>query len=172
MHRGAAESAVDLLSRALREPPPPDQRLAVLLELGRAEALTRGPAAAEHLAAAYGMLEEPVARATTAQALARVLLFTGHPADGAAIAHAAAAELPSDLQDLRLALEAFEHLAVLFGADAPEGSPSLAEHRAPPTGTGVGGKMLAAIAAQDWMYAGGPASRASSWRSLRSPTAT
>ena len=41
-----------------------------------------------------------LARATTAQALARVLLFTGHPADGAAIARAAAAELPSDLQDL------------------------------------------------------------------------
>ena len=128
----------------------------MLLELGRAEALTRGPAAAEHLAAAYGMLEEPVARATTAQALARVLLFTGRPADGAAIARAAAAELPSDLQDLRLALEAFEHLAVLFGADAPEGMRSLAEHRTPPTGTGVGSKMLAAIAAQDWMYAGGP----------------
>ena len=156
MQRGAAESAVNLLSRALREPPPPDQRVAVLLELGRAEALTRGPAAAEHLAAAYGMLDEPVARATTAQALARVLLFTGRPAEGAAIARAAAAELPSDLQDLRLALEAFEHLAVLFGADAPEGMRSLAEHRTPPTGTGVGSKMLAAIAAQDWMYAGGP----------------
>ena len=156
MHRGAAESAVDLLSRALREPPRPAQRLAVLLELGRAEALTRGPAAAEHLAEAYGMLDEPVARATTAQALARVLLFTGHPSDGAAIAHAAAAELPSDLEDLRLGLEAFEHLAVLFGADAPKSARTLAEHRAPPTGAGVGGKMLAAIAAQDWMYAGGP----------------
>jgi tetratricopeptide (TPR) repeat protein len=156
MHKGVAESAVSLLGRALSEPPSPAQRAEVLLELGRAEALTSGPAAAEHLTEAYGMLDEPVARATTAQVLARVLLFTGYPADGAAIARAAAADVPSDLPDLRLALEAFEYLAVLFGADATDTMRSLAERRALPVGAGVGGKMLAAIAAQDWMYNGGP----------------
>ncbi len=154
--RGAADSAVQLLGRALAEPPLAGQRAAVLLELGRAETLTSGPAAAEHLAEAYDLLDDPVTRATTAQALARALLFTGHPSDGAAIARTAAAEVPDEHHDLRLALEAFEHLAVLFGAEAPDTSRRLADHRALPLRPGVGAKMLAAIAAQDWMYAGGP----------------
>ena len=37
--RGAPEVAVSYLRRALAEPPPPDDRFAVLVELGRAEAL-------------------------------------------------------------------------------------------------------------------------------------
>jgi DNA-binding CsgD family transcriptional regulator len=156
LQKGAAESAVGFLGRALAEPPPPEERAAVLLELGRAESLTSGPAAAEHLAEAYEMLDEPRVRATTAEALARALLFTGHPAEAASLARAAAAELPRELDDLRLALEAFEFLAVLFGAGDPDAMRRLAEHRVAPTTSGVGGKMLAAIAAQDWMYAGGP----------------
>jgi DNA-binding CsgD family transcriptional regulator len=156
LQKGAAESAVGFLGRALAEPPPPEERAAVLLELGRAESLTSGPAAAEHLAGAYEMLDEPRARATAAEALARALLFTGHPAEGASLARAAAAELPRELDDLRLALEAFEFLAVLFGAGDPDATRRLAEHRVAPTTSGVGGKMLAAIAAQDWVYAGGP----------------
>jgi DNA-binding CsgD family transcriptional regulator len=156
LQKGAAESAVGFLGRALAEPPPPEERAAVLLELGRAESLTSGPAAAEHLAEAYEMLDEPRARATTAEALARALLFTGRPAEGASLARAAAAELPRELDDLRLALEAFEFLAVLFGAGDPDATRRLAEHRVAPTTSGVGSKMLAAIAAQDWMYAGGP----------------
>ena len=47
--QGAADSAAAYLGRALAEPPPPDQRSELLLELGRAEALTSGPAAGEHL---------------------------------------------------------------------------------------------------------------------------
>ena len=43
LHKGAAESACAYLARALREPPPPARRATLLLELGRAEALTSGP---------------------------------------------------------------------------------------------------------------------------------
>ncbi len=42
-----------------RRATPSEERAAVLLELGRAESLTSGPAAAEHLAEAYEMLDEP-----------------------------------------------------------------------------------------------------------------
>jgi DNA-binding CsgD family transcriptional regulator len=156
LQRGAAENAVGYLGRALVEPPAHEERAAVLLELGRAETLTSGPAAAEHLAEAYGMLDDPLTRATAAQALARALLFTGHPDEGALIARTAAAELPRGLDDVRLALEAFECLAVLFGAGDSEALGRLAEHRGAPAPPGVGAKMLAAIAAQDWMYACGP----------------
>ena len=56
---GAPESAASLLVRALGEPPSADQRVEVLSELGRAEALGPDPASAvEHLRAALGIAEE------------------------------------------------------------------------------------------------------------------
>jgi hypothetical protein len=84
LRQGAADSAAAYLGRALAEPPPADQRPQVLLELGRAEVLTSGPAAGEHLREAYALLREPLARATAAQLLGRALLFTGLPDEGAA----------------------------------------------------------------------------------------
>ena len=56
---GAPESAAALLGRALAEPPSAGQRVRVLSELGRAEALGPDPAGAvEHLRAALGMADE------------------------------------------------------------------------------------------------------------------
>jgi len=156
LQKGAPDNAVGFLARALSEPPPPEQRAALLLELGRAETLTNGPAAAEHLAEAYGILEHPLARAATAQALARALLFTGSPCEGASVARTAAAEVPAEHEDARLALEAFEFLAVQFGAGDPDALARLAAYRTAPATSGVGAKMLAAVAAQHWIYAGGP----------------
>ena len=70
MRRGAADSAVAYLRRALDEPPPAGAaRPACCSALGAAEVLTNGPAAAEHLRAAHDALADPVAR--------------GHVADGA-----------------------------------------------------------------------------------------
>ena len=155
--KGAADSAVAYLARALAEPPPAERRPDVLLELGFAEALTSGPAAAEHLREANEALSDPRARALAAQVLGRTLLFTGFPEEGAAVARRAAAQLPAELDDLRKALEAFELLSILFGAGDPQELRRLERHRAPPVDGGVGAKMLAALAAQDWMYECGPA---------------
>jgi DNA-binding CsgD family transcriptional regulator len=154
--KGAADGAVAFLARALAEPPSADERPELLLELGLAEALTSGPAAAEHLREAYEALSDPHQRGMVAQALGRALLLTGFPEEGAAVVRRAADELPSDLDDLRKGLEAFGLLAVLFGAGGQEEFRRLERYRAPPVGTGVGAKMLAAIAAQEWMYACGP----------------
>ena len=49
MRRGAAESAIAHLRRALEEPPPAGQRPGLLLELGAAEALSSAPEAVGHL---------------------------------------------------------------------------------------------------------------------------
>jgi DNA-binding SARP family transcriptional activator len=46
--RGATDAATAYLTRALREPPAPDEMSQVLLELGRCEALRDGPAAVRH----------------------------------------------------------------------------------------------------------------------------
>src|SRR3954468_16378054 len=79
MRKAAPESAVAYLSRALEEPPPRDQLPRVRFELGVGEMLTRGPAAVEHLEAAYEAIDDPVMRMPVAAVLSRALLFTGRP---------------------------------------------------------------------------------------------
>jgi DNA-binding CsgD family transcriptional regulator len=155
LRKGAPESAAAYLARALEEPPPLDRRAELLVELGRAEALTSGPAAVEHLTEGYELLDDPVARGLAAQALARALLLTGRTADAAGVASRAAAELPPDLDDVRSALEAFELMTVFFGAGEPAQLRRLERYRTRPVGDGVGARMLAAIAARDWSFSGG-----------------
>ncbi len=153
---GAADSAVSYLERALAEPPAAERRAEVLLELSAAEALISGPAAVEHLSECYELLDDPRARGETAQLLGRALLFTGHPAEAVALARRAAAEVPPDLDDLRGTLEAFELITILIGSGDPEDLERLERHRTLPVGPRLGDKMLAAVAAQQWAFAGGP----------------
>jgi hypothetical protein len=76
--RGAWESTVGYLRRALSEPPPEGERAELLLELGSAEALLSGDDAVEHLQQARALLGDPISRATTALVLGRTLL-PSHP---------------------------------------------------------------------------------------------
>ncbi len=152
--KGAAESAVTYLARALVEPPPPEHRAELLLELGRAEALTSGTAAIEHLREAYELLDDVRDRVTAAQMLARTLLLTGRSSEGASLARRAAAELSPELEDSRRALEALELMAVFI--DGGDGQARrLERHRMRPVGDGIGAKMLAAVAVQEWVLSGG-----------------
>src|SRR6185295_3402915 len=57
-HRGAVDNAVSYLRRALEEPPPPDLRPRLLLDLGQVEALVSGPEATRHLREAYAGLDD------------------------------------------------------------------------------------------------------------------
>jgi DNA-binding CsgD family transcriptional regulator len=155
--RGAAESAVTYLRRALEEPPPEDRRTEVLLALGQAEGLTDGTAAAEHLRAAYDALSDPVARAQIAVGLSSVLVFTGRAAEGAALA--AEAQLPLDPDDdLRPQLEAHRLTAAHFDdAAVAVVSPEFALHRGKVRPVGWGPRMLGTAAAYQWAMTGGPA---------------
>lgn len=76
--RGAPETAVTYLRRALAEPPTESVRAAVLGELGGAERIARDPAAVVHLEQAWQATTDPVARARLASQLANVLLFTAN----------------------------------------------------------------------------------------------
>ena len=126
----------------------------LLLELGRAEALTNGPDAVAHLREAYDALPDPVARAHVAQGLAGTLLFTGRAAEGAAVAQEAAAALGAGHDELRLTLEAFVISAALFGAgDYRE----VLRFRAPAADAGVAGKMLLGVEAFARAYSCEPA---------------
>ena len=59
VERGASESAVTYLRRALAESPNGPSRPDVLLRLGLLEAALDGPAGVEHLVQAYHLHEDP-----------------------------------------------------------------------------------------------------------------
>ena len=84
--KGAADTAVSLLTRAIEEPPPLERQPDLLLDLGLAETLTSGPAAATHLREAWQRLEDPRRRAYAAAILARTLFFTAPAREAAAVA--------------------------------------------------------------------------------------
>ena len=80
--RGASESAVAYLRRALEEPPPDAERAEVLLELGAAEAHVSGEAAIEHLREAHALAASPVRRAEAARLLGgQLFVLRGEEAD-------------------------------------------------------------------------------------------
>ncbi|HEX2086402.1 MAG TPA: AAA family ATPase [Solirubrobacteraceae bacterium] len=158
MRRGAPESAVAYLRRALEEPPPADVRPEVLLELGVAEVQSRAPAALEHLQEAAETLRDPRLRAGAARLLARTLVFTGNAVQSVEVTRRALAELPPELEDLREALEAIEMVGIIFGGGDPQRLAALADHDRPPAPDArAGPKMLAAIAALAKVYAARPA---------------
>ncbi|WP_204045285.1 ATP-binding protein [Acrocarpospora phusangensis] len=155
-HAGAADSAVAYLRRALDDMPAGRDRGRLLLELGAAEAFTSGPAAAKHLALAYEELPDPASRAAAAGLLGRALLFLGRPEEAGAIALRAAGELPDDLADLRMGLEALEFMTIIFMAGDPQRLSRLRPYRHLPTG-GPGSRMLAAMAAWEAVCTDGDA---------------
>jgi DNA-binding CsgD family transcriptional regulator/tetratricopeptide (TPR) repeat protein len=73
--RGAPESAVAYLRRALAEPPPAAERAGVLFQLGSVEALVSGDAAIEHLREAHGLVDDAIKRSEIALMLGRQLFL-------------------------------------------------------------------------------------------------
>jgi DNA-binding CsgD family transcriptional regulator len=153
--RGAADSAAAYLERALAEPPPARQRTMVLRELGIAETLTSGPAAADHLREAWERLDDPRQRAQTAVTLARTLVFTAPTEEAMAFVRRAVAETPPELVDERQALQAIELMAIPLGAPDQEAVKTLESARI--EGQGPGAKMLAAAASLARALTGAPA---------------
>jgi DNA-binding CsgD family transcriptional regulator len=104
--RGAAETAVAYLRRALAEPVDVDQRPALLHELGRAETLIGEPAAVEHLGQARALASDPVQRARCALDLASSLLYVGEWPEVLDLLAVATEELGDRDESLRLRLTA------------------------------------------------------------------
>ena len=155
--RGATESAVRYLRRALAEPPPADQREQLLLELGLVEGLVNPPAAVAHISQVHDQLVDPQVRAQAAGMLGRMLLFTGTAQAAASVVQAALADLPAGRTGTRQALEALELYTVAFGARVPDAAARLERVRAAGLQRGLGGSMLSAVAAWDWALRGGTA---------------
>lgn len=75
--RGAPPSAIAFLRRALREPPLPGRRAALLLQLGQALALVGDREALSVLTEAVALAPEPAARVEAAERLASALFLGG-----------------------------------------------------------------------------------------------
>jgi DNA-binding CsgD family transcriptional regulator len=149
---GATETAVDLLTRALAEPPTVEQRPRVLLELGEMELQAQRPQGAERLeqALAAGLDGEDAGRARAS--LAFVLVHTD-PVAGFAAAERARAETRDPA--LRLRLEAFVTEGLIFvDAFAAERDARLAAAAAADDPSPV---MLAHLAVQGSMSGRPPA---------------
>jgi DNA-binding CsgD family transcriptional regulator/tetratricopeptide (TPR) repeat protein len=104
--RGASESAVAYLRRALAEPPSAAERADLLLELGSAEALVSGDAAVEHLREAHALIVDPVRRAETALLLGRELFLLLRNEESDAVLTEALDELAGADAELERLLEA------------------------------------------------------------------
>jgi DNA-binding CsgD family transcriptional regulator len=151
--RGAPESAVAYLRRALAEPAALERRPALLHELGRIEVLTDGASSAVHLREACDTLADPAARIDAAQRLARVLILLNRPVEAQDLAGATRRELPVGDVDQRSTFEALERMAFLFGGRPPS-QPSSMDGRGGGLGSSVGEKRILAVTALERCFAG------------------
>lgn len=156
VERGASESAVTYLRRALAEAGSGPSRPDVLLALGLVEATLDGPAAVEHLVQAYDLLEDPGIRAETAIATAATQVFASPPGVATAFAREAEAQLPAEMTDQRQALVALQRISGFMHAlDEAWHTPA-----PDPDGAGVGARMLAATLALQSLLEGSDRARA------------
>lgn len=146
---GAPEAAATYGARALAEPPSAEQRVPVLVELSTAEALSRGPAAADHLREALELTEDPVGRGELAHALARLMTMSGQVAQGQETLLEAIEELGEREPELRLRLES-EAMATAHVAPSMRGGVEALLSRSPPdprtADTPAGRRLLAMFA--------------------------
>ena len=154
--RGAPESSAAYLRRALAEPPGQDCEAHVLAALGEVETRFDGPAAVEHLRAAYDGLTDPAAKATAAIRLATTLVFAGAPGEATRFALRAVDALPAALVDQWQALVALARIGGFMHGlppaayaldDLPGGPPAV-------VGEGPGARALAATLAWETLLTG------------------
>ena len=158
--RGAIESALAHLRRALAEPPPPGDARAAAARARRHRARRgrprRGRAPPRRVRGARGSARP---RRPRPQLLEWALRFLGPPDQAVRVMEEALAELPAGLEDERRAIEALGRFtAYWYGLPGDEAR--WADLRAaPPEGDGAGTKMLLAATAWQWAVSDGPADR-------------
>jgi DNA-binding CsgD family transcriptional regulator len=104
--RGAPAAAVVWLSRALAEPPPPELRPEVLLELGAAELRLAMPEAVDHLEAAVESIRQPGQLEFAARELANAHVMSGNADRAVAAIESAIGVVERKDSELVLILEA------------------------------------------------------------------
>jgi DNA-binding CsgD family transcriptional regulator len=143
LSQGAAEAAVEYLTRAHEEQADPAEQAELLVELGLAERRTNGPASASHLRAALDLLTDPTRRCAVALELGRALWFTDRIPDALAIFEQALHELDQRKPDLHERLLAELISSAWWHAETyPIAEAALAELDVDALHGGVGSEML------------------------------
>lgn len=162
---GAPSSAAELLGRALREPPPAEERAALLVELGRAEAAAGDAGAPERLREAVTLTAEPGLRAERLRDLGQLLYLTGQPAEAASAFERGLADLaqagdpdPSLRAELQAGWLTVARIVVPLRARAAELMHEIAER--PPDPDTYGERALLAQLAGQLTFEGEPRERA------------
>ena len=122
--RGAPESGAAYLRRALTEPPPPEMRADLLLELGVAEFNAGQPGWHDHLEEAVEAAADDTTRTAAALVFANALRFHHGLAEAVEVCDGVAAHLGSRDAEAHLTLEA---MAVLCGLLYDSTAPSVAD---------------------------------------------
>jgi len=122
--RGAPESAGAYLRRALTEPPPPEVRADLLLELGVAEFNAGQPGWHDHLEEAVEAAADDTTRTAAALVFANALRFHHGLAEAVEVCDGVAARLDSRDAEAHLTLEA---MAVLCGLLDDSTAPSVVD---------------------------------------------
>jgi DNA-binding NarL/FixJ family response regulator len=115
--RGAPDSAVSYLRRALCEPPAKEDRLDVSRELGNALLRADNPEGIEVLRAVRGMLDDPVARAEVTAELSPSLGLRRPTEEGARLLQESLGEIPDRHGRLGLLLRSRLLLQVAYGLE-------------------------------------------------------
>jgi tetratricopeptide (TPR) repeat protein len=159
--RGAPDVSARCLQRALLEPPPVEDRYAVLLELGTAEMHARSSDAVNHLAAAAVEAPGPVERSRANQMLAGAMHLAGRITDSVKLSERTIGELGDSDPELRLQLEA--ELVIAANHDVrtrPLVASWIPDCRAAPEPTSRGACMLLANMAVEELFTAGSRERA------------
>lgn len=115
--RGAAGAGVRYLRRALREPPPPGQRLAVSRELGSALLKADDPEGIDVLRAVRSSLDDPVARAEIVTEISLSLTIRRRSEEANELLGESLAEQPDPDGELATLLRGHLLIQVLWGGE-------------------------------------------------------
>ncbi|MEN2417636.1 AAA family ATPase [Streptomyces rimosus] len=159
---GAPDAARRFLTRALREPPSPEDRAAVLFELGAATFLAAPEVTVNYLREALAEPDvEPELREAITYRLAQALAHTDQVAEAAAVAAEEARR--TSLPATRLRMQAENFVWSAFRADEPDSAARsrrlarLADHL---TGDGPAERYILGLRAWDCVVHGEPAATA------------
>ena len=143
---GDTAEAVDVLHRALAEPPPEDARAEILAELGRAQLHARMPEGITHLDEALRLSSDPAERVSVGINLARALLGAGRFTDAAALLTGLTAEVETNDSGLALRLRS-ELLSIdQLGDTEPRSGPLPTVGVRPPVPAPVDRRLRAQLA--------------------------
>lgn len=150
--RGAPEAAAGYLRRAMAEPPAPEERPGLLVEMGAAEVWAGDARATATLTAAVDRAPDPTSRARAARMLGRRLFDSGRIADGVAVYERALDGLADPTDPLALELEAELVITAMQQPDSfPVGRRRLEDRPALPAPDGRPACMVLASAATEEM---------------------